>query len=373
MSEERESVREGGGGGGGGGGGTGKLLFGALGGAFAGLLPRLVTYPLETLKSRSQVRSTLEVKGVDAVVQNKKILNSTATAASARTSTRSILIRTVCETWRTHGVWKGFFPGVHVALLGTIPGSATYFLGYELGKSMYTSDLVQNALQGTSLGSSAGIQGALCGVSAQCVANLMFTPIDITKERMQVQAALLASGRQTKLYTTRELVRKIVREEGIHVFMRGYWKGNMLWMPWSTIYISTYESLKDLELGGGGSSGSSTLELGSCAAAASTIACVLTHPIDVVKTRIQALPSQMWQQQKQQRPPDEQPLVRGTSSSSSSSSTLKMLRDVWTKEGIRGFYSGLHLRILQLSPATVMTWLIYESMQKMMDGTTTST
>jgi hypothetical protein len=122
----------------------------------------------------------------------------------------------VKETWLRHGPWKGFFPGVHVALLGTIPGSATYFFGYELGKSMYASDFVQQALKGTSLGSSVGLQGAFCGVSAQCVANLIFTPIDIVKERMQVQAALLATGKQTRLYTTAEVVASIARKEGMY-------------------------------------------------------------------------------------------------------------------------------------------------------------
>ena len=34
---------------------SGKLVFGAIGGAMSGLFPRLVTYPLETLKSRTQV------------------------------------------------------------------------------------------------------------------------------------------------------------------------------------------------------------------------------------------------------------------------------------------------------------------------------
>ena len=36
-----------------------KLVFGAIGGALAGLGPRLVTYPFEVLKSRSQVRTAI--------------------------------------------------------------------------------------------------------------------------------------------------------------------------------------------------------------------------------------------------------------------------------------------------------------------------
>ena len=37
---------------------------------------------------------------------------------------------------------------------------------------------------------------------------------------------------------------------------------------------------------------------------------------------------------------------------------------LWRREGLRGLFAGLHLRVLQLSPATVMTWVIYERMKE---------
>ncbi|QDZ25838.1 mitochondrial carrier protein [Chloropicon primus] len=309
-----------------------KLAFGALGGAFSGLLPRLVTYPLETLKSRSQVRATL------------------TTSVEGRTTWANAVTR----TWRSHGILKGFFPGVHVALLGTIPGSATYFFGYELGKAVFQSDAFQDSsvVRELGLGKSAGLQGAVCGISAQLFANVIYTPVDITKERMQVQASLVASGQQDRLYTTTELVKRIANKEGLSVFMRGYWRGNMLWVPWSTVYISTYESLKDLALSGDSEvpgkqaekAGSNWMRLGACAAAASAVACVCTHPIDVLKTRMQALPPGILER------------AEGGTNVGIRGSALQL----WRKEGMKGLFAGLQLRVLQLSPATVMTWIIYE-------------
>ena len=172
-----------------------KLVFGAIGGALAGLGPRLVTYPFEVLKSRSQVRTAIHK------------------SAALPSVPLSSIVR---ETWKRHGLRKGFFPGVHVALLGTIPGSATYFFGYELGKSVFQSEYVQRQMgaTGTSLGRSAWFEGALCGVTAQCIANIVFTPVDITKERMQVQANLVATGKQPRLYTATEMIVRIARNEG---------------------------------------------------------------------------------------------------------------------------------------------------------------
>ena len=134
------------------------------------------------------------------------------------------------------------------------------------------------------------------------------------------------------------------------MFMRGYWKGNMLWMPWSTIYISTYESLKDLKKDDWGdkkatnsesassssSSSSRTLHLGLCAAVASAVASISTHPIDVVKTRIQALPSEMWNHQKENSSQLQHQKQAGHN-------TLGMLRTIWAKEGIKGMKTHTHL------------------------------
>ena len=357
-----------------------KLVFGAIGGALAGLGPRLVTYPFEVLKSRSQVRTAIHK------------------SAALPSVPLSSIVR---ETWKRHGLRKGFFPGVHVALLGTIPGSATYFFGYELGKSVFQSEYVQRQMgaTGTSLGRSAWFEGALCGVTAQCIANIVFTPVDITKERMQVQANLVATGKQPRLYTATEMIVRIARNEGgsiddrfpvarpagltrhilspcksfapfsqwlapgLHVFMRGYWRGNMLWMPWSTIYISTYEALKDLPPPSSPPSPSqsppSALHLGLCAGLASAFASVCTHPIDVVKTRVQALPSDLIGLRSQGGSRDRTQGGTGERGGSMSSAL-----HLWRREGLRGLFAGLHLRVLQLSPATVMTWVIYERVKE---------
>ena len=171
------------------GGGLGRVAFGAVGGAMADVVPRLVTYPLETLKSRSIVTPIL----------NKQLLNKDPAAQLPKP--RLAWRETLSRTYQTLGLWRGFFPGVHVALLGTIPGSAAYFFGYEVGK-MATA------------GHSPAVQGAASGVAAQLIANVFHTPIDNVKERAQVQESVVRAGGQKRVYSTSELVRRVVREEG---------------------------------------------------------------------------------------------------------------------------------------------------------------
>ena len=177
------------------GGGLGRVAFGAVGGAMADVVPRLVTYPLETLKSRSMVTPVL----------NKQVLSKDpAQLPKPRLAWRETLSR----TYQTLGLWRGFFPGVHVALLGTIPGSAAYFFGYEVGK-MATA------------GQSPAVQGAVSGVAAQLIANVFHTPIDNVKERAQVQESVVRAGGQKRVYSTSELVRRVAREEGKRTHARG--------------------------------------------------------------------------------------------------------------------------------------------------------
>lgn len=171
------------------GGGLGRVAFGAVGGAMADVVPRLVTYPLETLKSRSMVTPVLN--------KQLKLNKDPAELPKPRLAWRETLSR----TYQTLGLWRGFFPGVHVALLGTIPGSAAYFFGYEVGK-MATA------------GHSPAVQGAVSGVAAQLIANVFHTPIDNVKERAQVQESVVRAGGQKRVYSTSELVRRVAREEG---------------------------------------------------------------------------------------------------------------------------------------------------------------
>lgn len=70
----------------------------------------------------------------------------------------------------------GFYRGFGAILAGVVPASAAYFGGYESGKLLVPAG--------------AGVAGDMAvGVWAQLVAGVVFTPIDIVKERLQARRA----------------------------------------------------------------------------------------------------------------------------------------------------------------------------------------
>lgn len=68
----------------------------------------------------------------------------------------------------------GFYRGFGAVLSGVVPATALYFGGYESGKQLMPSGY--------------GVAGdMLVGCYTQAIAGLVFTPVDIVKERMQVR------------------------------------------------------------------------------------------------------------------------------------------------------------------------------------------
>lgn len=144
-----------------------------------------------------------------------------------------------------------------------------YFGGYELGKSLVPAD--------------SGVLGNMAtGAIAQIIAGVVFNPIDILKERMQVQVGcstydhrscpvaqstrfpagmsrrcwnldgwqpnvavpICAQPMMSGLYSYNsalQALRDLLRKEGGPGLLRGYWVTNSVWIPWNIMYIASYE------------------------------------------------------------------------------------------------------------------------------------
>ena len=118
---------------------------------------------------------------------------------------------------------------------------------------------------------------------------------------VQVQSMM---GSAYSYRSTWEAARALTSQGGLHGIMRGYWATNAVWLPWNAIYIASYESSKRAaaralngasvgtvagrrSVSGGGEAALPAWAVAGCAAASSTLAVTLTHPADVVKTRLQ--------------------------------------------------------------------------------------
>ena len=141
-----------------------RVWHGLAAGALSGLASRACTHPLDTPKARLQVQGALRAR--------ERLYAGTWDA-----------IRQTAAGEGLRGFYKGFGP----VLLFSVPGTMAYYAGYETGKQVVPE------------GFGVFRDGAV-GVVAQLFAGAIFAPMDILKERMQVQHMLGARHHYTSTF-----------------------------------------------------------------------------------------------------------------------------------------------------------------------------
>lgn len=214
-----------------------------------------------------------------------------------------------------------------------VPGTTAYFAGFELGKYV-------------SRGQGSATQDFVAGVTAQLCCGLIFTPMDVLKEKCQAATVLSNSHHIPG-------VRDLFFSLGPRGLMRGYWISSVLWVPWSATYSTAYGQLKSwarsTPINGCHSEQQAKLEHGEmspakyalCAGLAASIASALTHPIDVIKTRVQVL--------------------SGPQGSQHRHTVGACIASLWASEGLRGFWRGFGMRLGLMAPQTSISWMTYET------------
>jgi solute carrier family 25 citrate transporter 1 len=271
-------------------------------GALAGVSSRFVTHPLDTLKARAQVRGA-------------------TTSSNAMMGVRSTSgIGSFGRLYAGFGAVAAFAP----------VASGAYFVGYESGRAR--------------LGEGA-LASAATGMWAQALAGVVYTPMDVIKERLQTQDVLGARQRVATYRNWMDAARVIAREEGARGLFRGYWAQNFVWCPWSATYFVLYERSRGAFAAVSGDSDDdeaaavSPTASSACATFAASAATTLTHPLDLAKTRLQTMRFE-------------------------SSSLVHVLSDVIRREGFKGVFAGVGARVAAVAPGSAISFFVYESLKK---------
>lgn len=171
------------------------------------------------------------------------------------------------------------------------------------------------------------------GVGAQFAAGILYTPMEVVKERLQVGAGGAGA-------TTMAVVRDVVHKGGVGALWKGFWIGNAAWMPWNAVYWTCYEAGRGACAASPLASRDGTVPPAAsacCAAASAAVATAATHPLDVLKTRLQT----------------------GAASAS--------VRSVAAHAYATGALSaGLSARVLSIAPGAGITFLVFEALRSAM-------
>lgn len=280
-------------------------------GACAGLVSRFAVYPADTVKARLQLRGAI----------SPSTLNIKAHAA-------------VLQLARQEGV-QGFYKGFSVVLVGVVPANMAYFGGYEAAKAVLP-------------GEDGPVRNLAVGASAQLLAGLVYAPVDIVKERLQVQS-------MARLYEYRGAAHAVlttVRSQGMAGLFRGYWVSNAVWVPWNMAYITLYEAARQQQCRWLACAAPDDLPAWStcaCAACAASVACVATQPVDVLKTRLQVLSADVGAGRL---------TARG------------VLAHMLATEGPQALLAGMTTRILSIAPGCAISWMLYGPLKQWLHSRT---
>jgi hypothetical protein len=208
------------------------------------------------------------------------------------------------------------------------------------------------------------------GILAEAVTCIIYVPVDVVKERMQVQCResltpnndTLRKPPQSYQYNgSWDALQQIIRTEGVKGIYRGYWATLASFGPFSALYFVFYErfkawskqqTLRDNKTDNPDDAqrmadGDLPLHyLVACSAGAGALASWLTSPLDLAKLRLQVQRGQ----------------AATAASNTGQNNTLyrgmfDCLHDAYKKGEL---FRGAGARVLHFAPATTVTMTAYE-------------
>lgn len=275
----------------------------AVAGGGAGAVAVVACAPLDVIKIRFQVQG-----------------------AAMHSQLYTGIVPTLRRIHREEGV-RGLFRGLGPSLWTVPLFWGIWWCTYDTGKRL--------------LGVAAGESGeawqhGLSAMGAAVVSDVATNPFWVVRTRMIADVYHREEMNMLRHKSTLGLMRHIARHEGVIALYRGL-SASLLGVSHVAIQLPLYERLK-AELRARRESASGTDTAVQDVVAASTVSKLLasatTYPHEVVRARLQ----------------DSRVPV----------SLLGMTKQIWSAEGVRGFYRGLQVNIVRVLPSTVVTFVAYE-------------
>ena len=287
------------------------------------------------------------------------------------------------RTYQQEGL-RALYGGFGAVIIGGTPGTVLYLTGYAFFRDSLSVAVSTIRRHDEDSGRTSEYEKPtlshsqefavhfMSGMLAETVSCIIYVPVDVVKERMQVQRKVNASLSPGYQYSgSWDALRQITKTEGVRGIYKGYGATLASFGPFSALYFMFYEQCKyqsrqivsrqriqqkeaatsnevhyepvkdgDLPL----------VHLIACSAGAGALASWLTSPLDMAKLRLQVQRGQA--------------AAAGSSVSSNHTTRynglIDCLQSIFAEGGVRGLFRGAGARVLHFAPATTITMTCYE-------------
>jgi solute carrier family 25 iron transporter 28/37 len=296
--------------------------------------PHLPTGMWETIRHLTRQQAQPITTAATATAPLTRASHAAAAAASSSSASAATTSTFTAVQQHLHGYTR-LFRGVQTILIGCIPAHALYFSSYEVVKAAFTD-------AGTGKVSATG--SLLAGAAAVASHDLILTPLDTMKQRMQLgyyKGGLV------------QAVSHILRQEGGKALYRSFPVTLATNIPYGMVMVSVNEACKQAWHRPDVPAWQTVLVSSSVAGC---LAATVTTPLDRIKTALQT----------QQLVPachGSQPNcpVLLEVDTAKLSSWRHVAAHIYKNEGAAGFFRGMMPRLLSHTPAAAISWTTYET------------
>jgi len=234
--------------------------------------------------------------------------------------------------------FKGLWSGSTASLIRNVPGIAMYMTAltrvrFAMANSPYFAAVRTSAPseRSSTLPRLSTTGNLVAGATTRVGVGFLLNPFSVRKARYESNMYAYSSF-STALVS---LVRA-----GPSELLRGFTASALRDAPYAGIFVVFYESIKQElnRLAPSNSSANSAVLHSFSAAAAGAVATMVTHPFDVIKTKIQVHREERY---------------RGF---------LMTVGTIWKQRGTSGFFDGASLRLSRKVASSAIGWAVYEGL-----------
>jgi len=267
----------------------------------AGIVSTLAVHPFDVVKTRLQVDQSAQGRWGD----SWRIVQGIA---------------------KNEGSYRALYRGLMPNMIGNSVSWALYFLWYSNIKDFIVQSRGHPALTASDYFLASGASGILTAV--------VTNPIWVVKTRMLSTGKNAPGAYKSIAHGTQQLW----QSEGAKGFYRGL-APSLFGVSHGAIQFMAYEQLKNhWAVLRNGKDKLTNVDFVTLSAASKMLAGSITYPYQVVRSRLQTYDA-----------------------SKSYKNARDVMRQIWAREGISGFYKGLGPNLVRVVPSTCVTFLVYEN------------